>query len=643
MDATLINLALLVVHILLIGGLVLLLHALSPRFGFAPLLVCTGAMTALIQSQMGIYIEPFPGIVMFVTVSTLVPAVLGALLVVYVADGAPPARIMIASVLVVTVLVSLLFLLYRLHLTLPGAGTIKVLTVGEIVTFLAPDLRVTAASVVAFAADMCVIVVSYQGLKNLLKRSSDWLAIGLALMLALWADVIVFRIFADLGRSDFIDLLPGDALAKTISGLVLWPLLAWYLIRVAPRLPNYKGVTGRRVLDIFFVSTGETREALENAARALEGLEGERQREASYFRQIAETMEDALWLAEPLLPPFYVNPAYERIWGRDTESLRADKLAFANSLHPEDRERILAGLHRQVEGNYDVEFRIVRPDGSMRWVRDRAMPILNDAGQVYRIAGLTTDITEQKMSEQARLQLAVEREKVSLLREFIAEATHDLKTPLTSIKLKIHQIGRVDDPEKRARLLDEVQQQSSRMGKMIDDLLTLSRLESVQEFTITRIDLNKLLRDICQRIESLAHQRDIRLEQSYEAYLPTILGDEDDLSRAFSNLIENAIFYTPAAGSVTVKTALQDDTLTVEIIDTGIGVAAEDIDNIFQRFYRAPNARTADPGGTGLGLSIVKKVVEQHHGQIQVTSNVGQGTRFCVSLPFSDLLRLHRD
>lgn len=643
MDASLLNLALLVVHILLIGGLVLLLHALSPRFGFAPLLVCTGAMTALIQSQMGIYIEPFPGLVMFMTVSTLVPAVLAALLVIYVADGAPPARMLVVSVLVVTVTVSLLLLLYRIHLTLPGAGSFNMLTVDDIAAFLEPDLRVTAASLVTFAADMAVIVISYQGMKNLSQRLSDWLTIGLALMLALWTDAVVFRILADLGRSDFIDLLPGDVLAKTISSLVLWPLLAWYLIRVAPRLPNYKGVAGRRILDIFFVSAGETREALEYAARTLQGLEGERQREASYFQQIAETMADALWLAEPLMPPFYVNPAYERIWGRDAESLRADPLAFANSLHPEDRERILAGLHRQVEGNYDVEFRIARPDGSMRWVRDRAMPIVNDAGQVYRIAGLTTDITEQKMSEQARLQLAVEREKVNLLREFIAEATHDLKTPLTSIKLKIHQIGRVDDPEKRARLLDEVQQQSSRMGKMIDDLLTLSRLESVQEFTITHVDLNKLLRDICQRIDSVAHQRNIHLEQSFMDGLPTILGDEDDLSRAFSNLIENAIFYTPATGSVTVKTSQNDDNVMVEIIDTGIGIAAEDIDNIFQRFYRAPNARTADPGGTGLGLAIVKKVVEQHHGHIQVTSSVGKGTTFCVSLPFSDLLQLHRD
>jgi len=639
MNATLINLALLVVHILLAGSLVLLLHALTPRFGFAPLLVTTGTLVALLQSQFGVYIEPFPHFLMFLPVSTLVPAILAALLVVYVVDGAPPARMMIACVLGAGLLALLLLLLYRLHLALPGGGSLKPVTVEQLATLLEPDPRVTVASVIAFALDMVVIVVSYQGIKNLFKRSPDWLALGLALIFSLWTDAVVFRLIADLGRADFITLLPGDVLAKTLSGLVLWPGLVWYLTRYAPSMPNYKGVAGRRMLDIFFDSTRQTRAALDSAARALQDVESERLREATYFQQIAETMADALWLAEPLQPPFYINPAYERIWGRDAASVHADKYTFANSLHPEDRDRILAGLHKQIEGNYDVEFRILRPDGTIRWVRERVTPIYDASGRPYRIAGLTSDITEQKNSEQARMQLTVEREKVKLLREFIAEATHDLKTPLTSIKLKIYQIGRVDDPAKRAGLLHEVEQQSSRMTKMIDDLLTLSRLESVNEFTISRIDLNRLLSDICQHVEGLAAQREIHVAQAYTQGLPTILGDEDDLRRALSNLVENAIFYTPAGGSVTVKTAVATGDLVVEIADTGIGIAEEDVTHIFERFYRAPNARTTDPGGTGLGLAIVKKVVEQHHGHIQVSSTLHVGTSFSIVLPYSDALQ----
>ncbi|MCC6615252.1 MAG: PAS domain-containing protein [Anaerolineae bacterium] len=639
MNATLINLALLIMHSLLVGTLVLLLHALTPRFGFAPLLMATGVMVALLQNQFGIYIEPLPQLVMFLPVSTLVPAILAGLLVVYVVDGAPPARMMFACVLGSTLLVLLLLMLYRVHLSLPGAGSLRAATVNELLTYFDPDPRVTFASVVAFMLDMIVIVVSYQGIKNLNRGTPDWLVIGLALILSLWTDAVAFRILADLGRVDFIRLLPGDVMVKTISGLVLWPGLVWYLTRYAPSMPNYKGVAGRRMLDIFFDSTRQTRAALDSAARALQTSESERQREASYFQQIAETMEDALWLAEPMQPPFYINPAYERIWGRDASVFHADKLAFANSLHPDDREHILAGLHKQTEGNYDVEFRIIRPDDSIRWVRERVTPIYDASGRAYRVAGLTTDITEQKYSEQARLQLTLEREKVKLLREFVAEATHDLKTPLTSIKLKIHQVGRVEDPQKRARLLDEVEQQSSRMAKMIDDLLTLSRLESVNEFTISRIDVNTLLGDICKHVDSLASQRQIHVAQVYARGLPQILGDEDDLRRALSNLVENAIFYTPAGGSVTVRTTASNGDIVVEIEDTGIGIAEDDVAHIFERFYRAPNARTTDPGGTGLGLAIVKKVVEQHHGQIRVSSTLHVGTRFSIALPHSDNLQ----
>lgn len=106
--------------------------------------------------------------------------------------------------------------------------------------------------------------------------------------------------------------------------------------------------------------------------------------------------------------------------------------------HPDDKERVLANLSRQSQPNYDVEYRIMRPDGTVCWVRDRTFPIKNEHGQVYRIAGISEDITERKQLEKRQLDLAIERERVKLLRDFINEASHDIKSPLTAINLKIY-------------------------------------------------------------------------------------------------------------------------------------------------------------------------------------------------------------
>ena len=601
---------LLLADLWLLGGLILLLHRSSPRLGFAPLVVFIGALTVLIQSQLGVYVEPVPDFIMFVSSNVLVPGVVMAVLILYIAA---------------------IRLMYRAHLSLPGGGSYFDLPIDVLAPVL--NVRTVLASLVAFAADMFVIAIFYQGLRNGFARLPDWIAIGLALIASLWTDALVFSLISDLGTPDFLAVLPGDVLGKTVSALALWPPTAFYLVRIAPRLPGYVGAHRRRTFDVLAGSFDEIKLALVRAEAALEQSEAERRKEAAYFQQIANHINEALWLAGVgQTQAFYVNPAYERIWGRSAASLYADPKSFIESIHPEDRARVVATLPNQRSGTYDAEYRVIRPDGTSRWVRDRAFPIRNEQGEVYRIAGITEDVTERKQSEKQQLELAVEREKVKMLRDFVNEATHDLRNPLTTFGLKIGLLKSTADPEKRRRHLDELGQQAARMGKMIDDMLTLVRLERRGETTLTRTDLHELIHEICAEMQPLIDAKAIDLKLDLAETAPHLQADRDDLVRALANLIDNGLHYTPRGGRLRVETQVADQSVAIRVSDTGIGIPPEDQPHIFDRFFRAANARLVDPGGTGLGLVIVKKIVEQHGGQIEVSSAVGAGTTFSVYL-----------
>jgi PAS domain S-box-containing protein len=626
---------LLIADVWVLSGLILLLHHRSPRLGFAPLMLTIGALVVLVQGQFGIYVEPVPGFLMFISSNGLVPVVLMTVLVIYVADGAVPARMIIYGVLGISLLVLGIQFVYRLHLELPGGGSFSGLTIDQLIPRINP--RVTMASLLAFAADMFVIAVFYQGVKNNAPWLPEWAVVGLSLLASLWTDAILFRLVADLGTEDFLTLLPGDVVGKTISGLILWPLLAFYMVRVAPYMPNHLGASNRPTLDVFSGSFDEIKLALTRTEAALKESERQRRREETYFREISDHVNEALWLVAPgQHNAFYVNPAYEQIWGRSAESIYANPNSFVEAIHPDDRERIVAGLSAQVYPNYDVEYRIVRPDGSVRWVRDRAFPIRNESGDVYRVAGITEDITERKRIEEQQLALAVEREKVKLLRDFIGEFTHDLKSPLTSINLKVHHLAVTEDAEKRRALLDEATSITASMSRMIDDLLTLARLENIGEMVSATFEINDTVRHLCRTMHSLFDEKKIELVLELDTTNLNTRGAKENFSRACSNLLANAAHYTPAGGVVRVLTCMNEGEIVVKISDTGIGVSPEDQPRIFERFFRAANARAADPNGTGLGLAIVKKIVEQHGGRIEVESMLGMGTTFAIYLPCDD-------
>jgi PAS domain S-box-containing protein len=621
-------------HALTLGGILLLLHALVQRVGFAPLLMMVGGITLLLQTQPGMYIQPFPGVIFYYSSTVLVPAVLMITLVVYVANGAVPARMLIFCIIGISIFLVLFVQFYRDLILMPGTQTGSVLTIGQMVNYLYLNPRIVIASLVAFAADLLVIVLVYQTLKNHANWLPESIIIGLAILVGLWTDALVFNVVASLGGRGYWDEIGGDLLAKTLSGAVLWLPTALYLTRLAPHQANFMGGANRPLLDLFFGSPQEIKMMLVQKDRTIHALEERQQRELTYIQEISEHVTDGLWLSDAAQTQvLYVNPAYADIWGRPRDAFYMGKDTFIASIHPEDRARVLAGLPLQQKQEYQIEYRILRPDQTVRWIRDRAYPIHDESGRLTAIVGISNDITDMRQAEKQRFDLALERERVRLLRDFVAEATHDLKTPLSSINLKLHQLTRVTDPQKQASIMDELQQQLARMGKMITDMLTLSRLESLSEFTLTRTDLNQLLRDVGQRNATIARQKDVSIVQMLNDTLPPILAERDELERAFTNLVENAIYYTPSGGRVQIETSAIESEVVLRVKDTGIGIPEKDLAHIFDRFFRAENARSFDPGGTGLGLAIVKKVVEQHQGRVEVSSVMGEGTTFTVRLP----------
>lgn len=254
------------------------------------------------------------------------------------------------------------------------------------------------------------------------------------------------------------------------------------------------------------------------------------------------------------------------------------------------------------------------------------------AGQHYYLS-MSQDITEHKIAEKQALELALERERVSLLKEFIGNISHDLKTPLTVINNSLFLLERITEPQKQKDHLGLMKLQTQLLNKYIQDILTISRLDHTPELNLTQVNLNQVIRDIHRRLQPSAEKKIIAVTLSLEPDTPSVLGDVSELDRALTNLLENALNYTPDNGSVRVETRRENDQIAVEISDSGIGINPDDIIHIFERFYRANQARSTLETGTGLGLAIVKKIVDMHQGSIQVESQPGKGSIFRIWLP----------
>lgn len=227
-------------------------------------------------------------------------------------------------------------------------------------------------------------------------------------------------------------------------------------------------------------------------------------------------------------------------------------------------------------------------------------------------------------------------------RDFVANVSHELKTPATSLKLLAESLIEVleEDPAQAHIFAQQLRHETDRLAQLIIDLLDLAKLESEEKVSNPHpVDVCAILESVLLMMAPVAERKHITLVKKDtvgRGIWSIVQGDETQLTSMFSNLIDNAVKYTQPYGRVEVVTEITDKDIIIYVSDTGIGIPEGKLPRIFERFYRVDKARTKDTGGTGLGLSIVKHTAENHGGRVTVDSIVGEGTTFTVYLPRSN-------
>jgi len=246
---------------------------------------------------------------------------------------------------------------------------------------------------------------------------------------------------------------------------------------------------------------------------------------------------------------------------------------------------------------------------------------LSQQGKTIGAVAVLHDVTTLKRLEQIR-------------KEFVANVSHELKTPLTAIQASVETLldGAINDSSHNRKFLECIEEDAQRLGNLIEDLLQLSRIES-KEVPLKKenVVLAEIVRKSVEHFKKAIQQKNLAVEAGInDEKLPA---DSEQLQRAVDNLVDNAIKYNKQNGRILLRARRDGDWIRLEVEDTGIGIPQEGLPRIFERFYRVDKARSRELGGTGLGLSIVKHIAERHGGRVEVTSRLGQGSCFVLILP----------
>ncbi len=347
--------------------------------------------------------------------------------------------------------------------------------------------------------------------------------------------------------------------------------------------------------------------------------------------------------------------------------LSLDRLRFIDS-----KGHVWLYVARRIEGNQILIVAAPRPTVPLRQIlREELIPPLIRAGLGAMLLALLLAIWMahwvtnplQRMTKSAKALAAGKHEPIQVegpaevkefarsfnemsarvqttqqsQRELVANVSHDLKTPLTSIQGFAQAIldGTANTPEKLTQAAGVISTEADRMHRMVLDLLELARMDAgIADFKHQPVDLANLLKGLAEKLSPQASQAQVNLRTEIGA-LPIIAGDEDRLVQAFTNLVDNAIKFTPAQGEIVMRAKYDTGLIEILISDTGPGIRAEDLPHIFDRFYQADKARSRDRRGSGLGLTITSEIIRAHRGTITAHSLPDNGSTFTVTLPIA--------
>jgi two-component system, OmpR family, phosphate regulon sensor histidine kinase PhoR len=319
---------------------------------------------------------------------------------------------------------------------------------------------------------------------------------------------------------------------------------------------------------------------------------------------------------------YLANRAFKNLFGLKIE-LRGKTVMEALRVHE------LAALVERVEGDGQVfDYELKLPELSERWLQVNAAAIFNSAGEREGTILVFHDLTRLKQLERTR-------------EEFVANVSHELRTPLSLIKGYVETLldGARDNPEVAERFLKIIERNTQRLDLLIQDLLTISALESERiKLNLQPMELRPLAEKVLADLKTRAENKDVKLVNQLPELAAT--ADANRIDQVLANLVDNAIKYGRAQGTVTVGgKKLNDGKIEIFVQDDGPGIPPESLDRVFERFYRVDKARSRDQGGTGLGLSIVKHIVQAHGGEVWVKSEPGKGATFFFTLPSAETKR----
>ncbi len=381
--------------------------------------------------------------------------------------------------------------------------------------------------------------------------------------------------------------------------------------------------------------------ALENCERERQRLRGEEKLRASEerFREIAETIDEVFWVSDATFDRvFYVSPAYEIIWGRACQHLLDHPHSWLEAVHPDDRENVQHAFGASVSSDYyRADYRIVRPDGQVRWISDHGIPVPNASGQIERIVGVARDVTEiRQLGEQLR-----QSQKLEAIGQLAGGVAHDFNNILSAILMQADLIassGNLTGEDLQG--IHEIRADTERAANLTRQLLLFSRKQMMQA---RDLDLNEVVTGLAKMLQRIIGE-DVRLQLNLHSMPVLIYADAGMLEQVLMNLAVNARDAMPDGGRLKIETAdvIVDEAgahahpeampgryACVSVADTGCGIAAEVLPRIFEPFFT-----TKEPGkGTGLGLATVFGIVRQHQGWVAVESEPGHGATFNVYLP----------
>jgi PAS domain S-box-containing protein len=346
--------------------------------------------------------------------------------------------------------------------------------------------------------------------------------------------------------------------------------------------------------------------------------------------QLADAVPAIVWRADRNGRRDYINQGWTRLTGRELAHGASER--WLEAVHPDDVGGVVAALRDAFARGtaVELEYRLHRADGAWCWIVDCVAPCRDDEGRVTGFVGVSVDVHRRREAEHARV-------------DFLTAIAHELRSPLQAVEAYLALLRHKSELGETltAEVFDRAAQQFRRFSTLIADLSDATALERGHRLALDLepVDLGPIVRSVVSlhqdTILRLRGHRDaqphrITVDISGDTF--PLLGDAVRLGQVTFNLLENALKYSPAGGEIIVELATLEDTHRFRVRDTGVGIPAEDLPRIRERFFRASNVSRAFPG-TGVGLAIIQEIVQGHGGRLDVVSRLGDGTEVTVTLP----------